>query len=225
MAETEKRDLGGGNRSRWIVAGLCLVAGAAAAYYLVQQLTVSGERLAQAELEAAAAGDPVAVALIPVEGMSCAACAARVRKTLLTIDGVLSAEVSLTERNVKVRYLENGPMPEDFVAAINGLGYTARSPVASDNEAPSAGTPAGRRSPAEATHITIPVNGMACEGCAKRVEDHLAAMDGVIDVRVSVSENAAQIRFAPDKVSSTRITEAIDSLGFTAGSAVGEDNE
>jgi len=41
---------------------------------------------------------------IPVEGMSCGSCAARIKKTLKAVDGVASAEVSLERREVLVRY-------------------------------------------------------------------------------------------------------------------------
>lgn len=67
--------------------------------------------------------------VIPVEGMSCVACAARVRKTLAGLDGVGHVEVSLRERRARVRFDSHRVSPEQLVATINGLGYHAGAPV------------------------------------------------------------------------------------------------
>lgn len=67
--------------------------------------------------------------LIPVEGMSCVACAARVKKTLTSIAGVGDVQVSLAERNARVRFDPSRIAPDRLVAAINGLGYQAGTPT------------------------------------------------------------------------------------------------
>ncbi|MCR4300347.1 MAG: heavy-metal-associated domain-containing protein, partial [Sulfuricaulis sp.] len=129
--ETEGKGFGGGYLSRWIVLGVFLLAVAGGAYALLHdRLAVPTERLKQAELQAALADSDFQVALIPVEGMTCAACAARVKRTLEDIEGVVSAEVGLAERNVKVRYVDKKLSSENLVAAINALGYKARAPIA-----------------------------------------------------------------------------------------------
>jgi copper chaperone CopZ len=67
--------------------------------------------------------------VIPVEGMSCVACAARVKKSLTSIAGVGDVEVSLAERNARVRFDPSRLAPDRLVAAINGLGYQAGTPA------------------------------------------------------------------------------------------------
>ncbi len=67
--------------------------------------------------------------VIPVEGMSCVACAARIKKSLTSIAGVGDVEVSLAERNAHVRFDPSRVAPERLVTAINGLGYQAGTPV------------------------------------------------------------------------------------------------
>lgn len=66
--------------------------------------------------------------VIPVEGMSCMACAARVKKTLTSIAGVGDVHVSLAERNVRVRFDPSRLAPDRLVTAIDGLGYHAGTP-------------------------------------------------------------------------------------------------
>ncbi len=69
------------------------------------------------------------VVQIPVEGMSCAACVARVKKTLTSIGGVSDVEVSLVERRARVRFDPSRLSPDQLVAAIKGLGYQAGAPA------------------------------------------------------------------------------------------------
>lgn len=67
--------------------------------------------------------------VIPVEGMSCAACVARIKKTLTSIDGVGEIEVSLGERSARIHFDPSRLSPDRLVAAINGLGYRAGAPA------------------------------------------------------------------------------------------------
>lgn len=67
--------------------------------------------------------------IIPIEGMSCSVCAARIKKTLTSIDGVSECEVNLAERNARVRFASSKLSPEELVAAVNGLGYRAGTPT------------------------------------------------------------------------------------------------
>lgn len=67
---------------------------------------------------------------IPVEGMSCAACVAGVRKSLEAMDGVAGAEVSLEHRQARVRYDAAQISPDELAAAISEMGYRAGAPVA-----------------------------------------------------------------------------------------------
>lgn len=66
---------------------------------------------------------------IPIEGMSCLACMARVSRTLKEIPGVQAVNVNLEHRNARVRYLDGQVSPERLVNAINRLGYKAGLPV------------------------------------------------------------------------------------------------
>ena len=65
---------------------------------------------------------------VAVEGMSCAACAASVRKTVSAIDGVSDVEVDLEHRQAKVRYVSGKTSPQQIAGAISKLGYKAGEP-------------------------------------------------------------------------------------------------
>jgi copper chaperone CopZ len=67
---------------------------------------------------------------IPIQGMTCASCTARVKRALSAIDGVIEVEVSLEHRHARVRYIDEKVSPERLAAAINELGYKAETPTA-----------------------------------------------------------------------------------------------
>lgn len=81
------------------------------------------------QTDRAASGAEVKVVAIPVEGMTCAACVARVKKGLARLDGVTDVEVSLADRSARVRYIPDKLSPAQVAIAINDLGYQAGEPV------------------------------------------------------------------------------------------------
>ncbi len=83
--------------------------------------------------EAAAAAPPVAgerTVRLSVSGMTCAACQARVQRTLQKQPGVVDAGVNLMMRDATVRYLPTATSPEQLIEAIRGTGYSAELPPA-----------------------------------------------------------------------------------------------
>ena len=67
--------------------------------------------------------------VMPVEGMSCSACVARVKKALTSLDGVSDVQVNLIERNARVRFETSKVSPDRLIAAVNALGYRAGPPA------------------------------------------------------------------------------------------------
>jgi len=67
---------------------------------------------------------------IPVSGMTCAACQARVQRTLQRQPGVVDAGVNLMMHDATVRYAPDAVTPEQLVAAIRDTGYGADLPPA-----------------------------------------------------------------------------------------------
>jgi Cu+-exporting ATPase len=62
---------------------------------------------------------------LPIEGMTCASCVARVEKALKRVPGVASAEVNLATETATVGLAE-GAAPESLVEAVREAGYEAR---------------------------------------------------------------------------------------------------
>ncbi|MDR7452828.1 MAG: copper ion binding protein, partial [Armatimonadota bacterium] len=98
---------------------------------------------------------------LPVEGMSCASCVARVEEGLKRTPGVTQAQVNFASERASVAFDPGKIQIHDLIAAVHGSGY---------------------RVPLE--RITIPVEGMSCASCVAKVEDALRAVVGVIEASV-----------------------------------------
>lgn len=64
--------------------------------------------------------------IYPVEGMSCAACAASVTKALRSCEGVREAGVNLSSNRAWVVFDENRTSPEALAQAVSAAGFTLR---------------------------------------------------------------------------------------------------
>jgi Cu+-exporting ATPase len=73
---------------------------------------------------------PTETVVIPVTGMTCAACQSRVQRTLNKIPGVADASVNLMMGNATVSYDPGAVQPDALVEGIRATGYGAELPVA-----------------------------------------------------------------------------------------------
>ncbi|HET9599353.1 MAG TPA: heavy-metal-associated domain-containing protein [Anaeromyxobacteraceae bacterium] len=70
--------------------------------------------------------------------------------------------------------------------------------------------------PGEA-RVRIPVTGMHCGHCVSRVEAALAKLDGVKRADASLKDAQAVVVFEKSKLTSAKLVETIDALGFKSG--------
>src|SRR4051794_4682757 len=82
---------------------------------------------------------------LPIVGMTCASCAARIEKRLNRLDGV-RASVNYATEQASVDYAPEKLTPAELVATIEQAGYTATLPsrVRSDGDARPARRPGTR---------------------------------------------------------------------------------
>lgn len=59
----------------------------------------------------------------PIEGMSCMACVARIRKTLSGLEGVNEVTVNLENKNAVIKYNPQKITIDKMEKAINQMGY------------------------------------------------------------------------------------------------------
>ena len=113
-------------------------------------------------------------ATFPVEGMTCASCAARIEKVLEKVPGVRSAGVNLATAKATV---EGESTWGELFAAVEKAGYKAVDP---------------RPPPSHAR--TFRVEGMTCASCAMRVENALKAVPGIDSAVVNIANHKATVK-------------------------------
>ncbi|MEE8287452.1 MAG: copper ion binding protein, partial [Gammaproteobacteria bacterium] len=68
---------------------------------------------------------------------------------------------------------------------------------------------------AEGQTLTLPVEGMHCASCVGRVERALEDVPGVLEARVNLASEQAEVRFDPGVATATHVIEAVDRTGFS----------
>lgn len=128
---------------------------------------------------------------IPVTGMSCAACSARVERALSGVEGVVEAGVNLATGRASVVYDPGLAGPEDLLGAIEGAGYGV-----------------------EIRRTGFGVTGMSCASCVSRVERALRDVPGVIDVSVNLAAEKATVEHLSGVAGIEDFGRAVQDAGY-----------
>jgi len=93
---------------------------------------------------------------IPIEGMSCASCVARIEQGLQAVEGVIRASVNLATEQATVEYLPRVTGPAALHDTIRSLGYTPVAPtMAAGPAAPDTETPAWKDERKQVAYQTL----------------------------------------------------------------------
>jgi Cu+-exporting ATPase len=93
---------------------------------------------------------------LPIQGMTCASCAARIERTLNELEGV-TASVNYATEKAAVEYDPARATPELLVDAVEQVGYSARLPEAAAATVEEDSTASLRRRLVFATVLSVPV--------------------------------------------------------------------
>ncbi|HVJ47705.1 heavy metal translocating P-type ATPase [Desulfitobacterium sp.] len=130
---------------------------------------------------------------LPVQGMTCAACVAKVEKTLKSITGVQKVNVNLMSGKVSVSYMPDKAGVPQMVKAIQDVGY-----VVPEEE------------------VLLTVRGMSCAACVAKIEKGVKGLPGVTSVVVNLPAESTKVKFYPGAVDKSRIKKEIKALGYEA---------
>ncbi|MCG7494268.1 heavy metal translocating P-type ATPase [Thalassobius sp. Cn5-15] len=133
---------------------------------------------------------------LSVTSMTCAACVGRVERLLQAIPGVSAAQVNLASETVQLRYHAPAEV-EQIVASLAAGGY-----------------------PARLTTIRLRIEGMTCASCVGSVDRTLRALPSVIDVRVNLASEEAEVDLT-DGQSVDALLRALKDVGYS-GAPVGD---
>lgn len=144
---------------------------------------------------------------LPVEGMTCASCVARVERAILGVPGVRAASVNLLTESAEVSF-EAAPHPRAVIDAIERAGYRV----------PAQPTPPPEPS-LSAAPVELVIEGMSCASCVGRVERALASVSGVRKAEVNLVTQRATVQTeAPlnAPLEAARLVEAVAKAGYRA---------
>lgn len=128
---------------------------------------------------------------LPIDGMTCAACAARLEKNLGKLEGV-QATVNFANEKATVDYDTSVVEPKAIIQSIKDSGF---------NVLPKA--------------VQLKIDGMTCAACSGRVESALSKLPGVI-AHVNQATEIAYITYPLDTVSQESLIEAVENSGYHA---------
>ncbi len=130
-----------------------------------------------------------------IQGMTCAACAQRIERTVRKLPGVKEANVNLASEKLFVELDENGPQPDAITQAVAKIGYSAQEKT-------------------EYSNVTIPIGGMTCAACSQRVEKALKRLDGVISASVNLATEKATVTYDPRRVRISAMKQVVEKAGY-----------
>ncbi|MHB8666905.1 MAG: heavy metal translocating P-type ATPase [Burkholderiales bacterium] len=132
---------------------------------------------------------------LPLEGMTCAACAARIEKTLNKLPGV-AANVNFAAESAHVTLQPELSSPAAVVEAIKRTGYSV---------------------PAQLAEFQI--YGMTCVACATRIEKALNKVEGVA-ATVNFASETARVRYVPGLTAPDKLIQVVRNTGYEASERV-----
>ena len=134
---------------------------------------------------------------LPLAGMTCAACAARIEKQLNKLPGV-AATVNFATERATIRYATAETTAAKLVETVRKTGF----------EVPPA-------------TLELAIGGMTCAACATRIEKQLNKLEGV-EAAVNLAAEKAHIRYIPGLADPERLLATVVKAGFTASISSGD---
>ncbi len=128
---------------------------------------------------------------LPIEGMTCAACAARIEKNLNKLPGV-HAVVNLANEKARIKFDDTQTKPDNLVRSIEKAGF---------HVVPQS--------------VQLQINGMTCAACSERIKRALDKLPGVTAI-INLATEKAHISFNPGSTTVSALIAAIVKEGYNA---------
>ena len=128
---------------------------------------------------------------IPITGMTCASCASRIQNALSKLNGVKSAVVNFAAERATVFYNPSEASVDDFTGLIKDQGYGV-----------------------SISRATIPIKGMTCASCVKKVQDSLLSLNGVFSATVNPATEKATVEYSASQAGMRDFKKAVRDAGY-----------
>jgi P-type Cu+ transporter len=159
----------------------------------------------------------------PVTGMTCASCVRRIEKALSKVEGIHEASVNLATEKASVIFDPSIATFAAITAAVEKAGYgvgelSAEAPaqVAAPAPQPSSAEPTARSG-----EVLLPIEGMTCASCVRRVEKALRRVDGIAEASVNLATERARVVYDPSIATLDQMRAAVEKAGYRLGESDG----
>jgi Cu+-exporting ATPase len=128
---------------------------------------------------------------MPIRGMRCASCVARIEEGLSKLPGVLRAAVNFATQRATIVFEPEAIAVARLAQAIRDLGYEV-----------------------ETQQIVLPIEGMSCASCVQRIEQALMKTPGVLSAEVNIATERATVSVIPSTSVEDHLRRAIEDAGY-----------
>jgi Cu+-exporting ATPase len=128
---------------------------------------------------------------LPITGMSCASCALKIEKGLTKVEGVSQVNVNFAAEKATVFFHPDQTDVSHLINKVKDLGYGAK-----------------------VEKVILPIQGMTCASCVKRVENALNSVKGVIQAGVNFATGRASVEYIPEEVSIRDLKRVVEEAGY-----------
>jgi len=128
---------------------------------------------------------------LPIEGMTCAACASRIEKNLNKLPGV-EAAVNFANEKAHVQYDNQQIKPQVLIEAVEKSGFHIIPET-----------------------VQLQLFKMTCAACGNHIENALNALPGV-SAQVNIATEIAKVNYIPGVTTVNQLIEAIKQIGYGA---------
>ncbi len=161
---------------------------------------------------------------LPIYGMSCQKCVAKITDALQAVDGVSAVVVSLEEKQGRVQIVDGGPSREQLLRVIIATGFQTVAPVAMDEPDPAESPVDENPSATAATSaVSFGLKGMTCANCAQTIERGIAKLPGVSSAAVNFAAEKLSVSYDPAQLQSANLIAKVEDLGYRAVSEDADD--
>jgi Cu+-exporting ATPase len=145
-------------------------------------------------------GEKRANIILPIEGMTCAACVSTVTGAIGHVAGVSNVTVNFSTETASVEYDATQVSVTEITKAVASSGYGIAEETA-----------------------TVVISGLLDPSTAKVIQDTLSKLAGVLDASANPATEQVNVKFVPGTVALSDLREAIRSAGYEPGEIASAD--
>nr|XP_048312247.1 copper-transporting ATPase 2 isoform X1 [Myodes glareolus] len=153
---------------------------------------------------------PATTSVVSILGMTCHSCVKSIEDRISSLKGIVSIKVSLEQGSATVKHVPSVMGLQQICLQIEDMGFEA-----SAAEGKAASWPS-RSSAAQEAMVKLRVEGMTCQSCVSSIEGKIRKLQGVVRIKVSLSNQEAVITYQPYLIQPEDLRDHICDMGFEA---------